>query len=643
MTRSDPTFWITKMVVSKGGQRVYDEAFHLGVNIIRGANSTGKSTIADLIFYGMGGDVTTWKDEAGSCDSVYVETIMNGTPITLRRDITQQGQQPMWVFIGDFETASRSATAGWQRYPYRRFSDRESFTQRLFRILDLPEVPGDAGANITMHQLLRLMYVDQMTPVDRIFRLEQPDSLLRRQAVGDLLCGVLDTRIYPAQLELREREREYENADRQLSALYRVLDQVENAPTVEMTDAAVSNLSRERDQLLAQIEELKSRRFESAAVNAEGTRIVNELKTGLDKVNRDIAEQQLEISQLELAIEDGSTLIREIERSLEQLKEGQATSEILGPLSFSFCPSCYSQLSGAGSAGVCPLCKTTIDPGADRVRYLRIRNELEIQLKESRTLLHDRTARLGKAQSMLAGLRRVRERLSTEYLSLVRHHVSDADIQIDRLTARLGYVDRELIELDRQRRLAEKLQALSEEKARLNAEIASLREKIATWTGAKERRQEAAYRLIQERTAHILSLDLQSEAEFTKDSEVYFNFAEDRISVAGKIGYSASSLTVIRNAFHLALLWASTVDREFKYPRFLLIDNIEDKGMTPERSRNLQKQIVYISEEIPTEHQIIFTTSMVDPELDKSDLVVGDHYTFENKSLKMPAARTRLI
>ena len=62
---------------------------------------------------------------------------------------------------------------------------------------------------------------------------------------------------------------------------------------------------------------------------------------------------------------------------------------------------------------------------------------------------------------MLTGLRRVRERLSTEYLSLVRHHVSDADVQIDRLTARLGYTERELVELDRQRRLAEQLQALS--------------------------------------------------------------------------------------------------------------------------------------------------------------------------------------
>ena len=76
---------------------------------------------------------------------------------------------------------------------------------------------------------------------------------------------------------------------------------------------------------------------------------------------------------------------------------------------------------------------------------------------------------------------------------------------------------------------------------------------------------------------------------------------------------------------------------------FLLIDNIEDKGTTAERSRNFQRRIVSISDDIPIEHQIIFTTSMVDPELDKSDLTVGDHYTFENKSLKIPAARLCLV
>jgi hypothetical protein len=116
---------------------------------------------------------------------------------------------------------------------------------------------------------------------------------------------------------------------------------------------------------------------------------------------------------------------------------------------------------------------------------------------------------------------------------------------------------------------------------------------------------------------------------------VYFDFSEDRIAVNGKTGFSASSLTVLRNAFHVALHLTSCRNRALRYPRFLLLDNIEDKGMTERRSQNFQRLIVAESAKLEVEHQIIFTTSMIDPQLDRPDLTVGDLYTFENKSLKI--------
>jgi AAA domain len=634
MTQHKPTIWVQRLVVVKNGTAVFDEAFHLGVNVIRGENSTGKSTIADLIFFALGGDLTKWKDESGACDSVYAQVSIDSLSITLRRDIENAGQQPMWIFIGDFSVASASASEGWQKYPYRRYGDKESFTQVLFRILDMPEVPGDAGANITMHQLLRLMYVDQMTPVDRIFRFEQNDSANRRQAVGDLMCGILDSRIYTAQLSLRELEKQFEVAERQLSGLYRVIDRVENSPTVGLIEASTRNLNQERVELLAKVEALKNRRFEAPTGARQGERIIAELKARLDKVNRDIATFQLDVGQTELAVEDAAMLIAEVTRNLKQIRDGQAATDILGPIAFSFCPSCYSPISDSNDEHVCSLCKSPLDPKAEKMRFVRMRNELELQMKESEKLQGERREKLTKARNMLRGLASVRDQLTSEYLSLVRNYVSDADIEIEQLSTRLGYLNRELVDLERQRRLAEQLEVLSAEKARLNAEISATRDQVKAWLAAKERRESAAYALIHRKTAEILGMDLPSEQEFTSETAVYFNFAEDRIAIAGKSGFSASSLTVIRNAFHLALLWASVLDKDFKYPRFLLMDNVEDKGMTQARSQNFQQKIVEISASLPAEHQIIFTTSMVSPDLDGSDLVVGDHYRFDHKSLR---------
>jgi len=85
-------------------------------------------------------------------------------------------------------------------------------------------------------------------------------------------------------------------------------------------------------------------------------------------------------------------------------------------------------------------------------------------------------------------------------------------------------------------------------------------------------------------------------------------------------------MVYLKNAFRLALLQASCSDESYIYPRFLLMDNIEDKGMQAERSHIFQKEIIRVSSEIEVSHQIIFTTSMIEPELDSSSYTVGNHY-----------------
>jgi len=67
----------------------------------------------------------------------------------------------------------------------------------------------------------------------------------------------------------------------------------------------------------------------------------------------------------------------------------------------------------------------------------------------------------------------------------------------------------------------------------------------------------------------------------------------------------------------------------------LLLDNVEDKGMTPQRSQNFQRLLVEISAGLRVDHQIIFTTSMVAPELENPRFTVGDLYTADHKSLRI--------
>lgn len=644
MTRLDPSLRLSRLVVLKGGQRAYDEEFHAGVNIIRGVhgegNSVGKSTIADMIFFALGGDLTQWKPEAASCDQVFAEVVLNGSVVTLRREIAEASQQPMWVYFGDFNTASGAGADGWQRYSYRRMSDRESFSQVLFRLMDMPEVPAEAESNITMHQLLRLMYVDQMTPVDRIFRAERNDSALRRQAVGDLLCGVFDARLYPAQLELRDKEKAYEAATQQYGALNRVLTAAGESFNLDFVEARRRSLEADIAAIQAEIQALKTHRFDARQLVPGQSSIVATIKGDLDRVNGDISELQVQIGQLTYNIADADTLIDEIQRTLVRLREGEVASSTLGPINFLFCPGCFSPLKDPDHEHQCKLCRSDVEPDGDRSRFARMRNELEIQFKESSQLQAKRREELAAATARAGKLTGVRDALAREYLNLTRNYLTEADAQIDQLNSRLGYSERELIELQRERQLAEQMATLSRTRAELNEDIARLKENITLWREQRDRQQGNVYRMIQERTAAILARDVHTEAEFTEESDVYFDFSEDRVTVNGKSGFSASSLTIIRNAFHLALHWVACTSPILRYPRFLLLDNIEDKGMTEQRSQNFQRLVAELSESTETAHQIIFTTSMVDPGLDESDMTVGERYSFTNKTLKI-GSKTR--
>ena len=61
--------FLNRMVIyTNNGKVAYDEIFHKGVNIIRGKNSSGKSTITHFIFYVLGGAFNDWVKEAKQCN-----------------------------------------------------------------------------------------------------------------------------------------------------------------------------------------------------------------------------------------------------------------------------------------------------------------------------------------------------------------------------------------------------------------------------------------------------------------------------------------------------------------------------------------------------------------------------------------------
>jgi hypothetical protein len=66
-----------------------------------------------------------------------------------------------------------------------------------------------------------------------------------------------------------------------------------------------------------------------------------------------------------------------------------------------------------------------------------------------------------------------------------------------------------------------------------------------------------------------------------------------------------------------------------------MIDTIEDKGMEPERSHNFQNQILRVSNETKMEHQIIYATAMIAPDLDEERFTIGKFSTRDDPTLNI--------
>lgn len=188
--------------------------------------------------------------------------------------------------------------------------------------------------------------------------------------------------------------------------------------------------------------------------------------------------------------------------------------------------------------------------------------------------------------------------------------------------------------LIQQQKAITQIDVLKKELEILSNDINNLKSSIHSKENVQKAKLQQAYFDIQSYTLQILKSDLGRQREFSNAKKVELDFPRNSFSLDGQNNFSESSNVYLKNSIRFAIFFASLKHQFFRFPRFILCDNIEDKGMQADRSKSFQREIVKLSQESNIEHQIIFTTSMVDDELNMTDLCVGDFYNEDNKTLK---------
>lgn len=637
MTLFKPNLQIDNLKIYANGANVFDEDFHPGLNILRGENSSGKSTIMDFIFFALGGDLLEhqWREAALLCDTVIAGVKLNGHDVTLRRSIEPRSSRPMQVFYGPASDAINHSADGWENYAFRRGS-ADSFSQIMFRLLGFPEVQyGDTNTKITMNQILRLLYSDQLSSVEKIFRSQPFDDAITRETVGNLLLGAFNDNYYESRLRLKAAEAEIKEVISRIALLMRTHAQDGHPLTEEWLNQEESRLRAELERLNLEISGLEESIFHAQFEDRLTLNDQEETYKRVVELQSKLGQLTERRDQLELEIADSGAFILSLDRRLEALQQSKTIVDELNALAFEFCPSCFAPVRAEHVEGGCSLCKQAADHERTKERALRLVNDYARQRQNSLDLQSARQEELLRLNREITKTRSLWDQASSSYTVSVRNPTTELRSRLRGLNRDAGYVQREIEELATRKSVISELQDAQKERNRLNSEIEELKTTIEVSERESREQISKARRKVEIECLDFLHSDLERQSTFLRADKVDFEFDSDRMSVNGESYFSASSMVYMRNSLLASFAFAAANDPSFYHPRFLLMDTVEDKGMEPDRSRNFQKILYEKCNSSKSSMQAIIATSMIADELDAPSITVGEFYTHTNRTLKM--------
>jgi hypothetical protein len=624
---NNTTLVINRVVIAQSGHIAYDEEFHTGLNVIRGENGVGKSSIIELISYGLGADIkkTSWKKETLLCSETIIELTINKLPYVFKRGIEGDSKKPpIHIFEGSY-TDSQTINQTWTKYGYRKTDSKKSFAMQIFSLLGYEQYSTDEDQSLTMHQIMRLLYVDQDTPSSKIFRLEPfvYDRESLRKAIGDFMFGLDNLEAHKTRQELIAATKTFEKLNEETLTIFKVLGRSNLKATTPSIESEIKILYESLEKINQSQSNLK--RDNVNADTEELTKRAIEINKKISLSTSGISQMEERLLSISYDISNSLEFITTIEHRESSLRNSQLTVNELGMIDFEYCPSCLTKVSRSESASSCKLCKSELDEKVINDSYIQALNELDFQKKESSKILEKYLDEKYEISVILKNEYNEINRFKNEF-NEINNFTSEFEAKLATLARDKGFIESQILALKDRLSLAAEIQILLDKKNAAATSMSTLTTALKALEFLSEKRRKSISSKVSQQVTSILSKDLGYEEAFSSPDKFEYDFSTDSMLLDDVANFSASSNTLLKNTFHFSVLLAAINDDKFRIPCFMMFDNIEDNGMTEERSHNFQKILFNLCKEVTSDYQLIMTTSMVDPLLNDSKIGVGPFY-----------------
>ncbi|WP_068300887.1 hypothetical protein [Kordiimonas lacus] len=621
--------------------KVFDEQFHDGLNIIRSkGNSSGKTTVVDFIYFALGGEHTNWKSIALECSRVILEIQANGTPLTLRRTVSTEDQLPIDIYYGPYEEAIKHAN-GWTSHAYSRQQRALSFSEVLFKALGIPEAPSSLNTKMTMYQLLRLLYSDQFADSLHIYRSDDWSSKDTQQAIGELLCGVGDFELFAKKTELKEVQAKVGDLKSSYRSLSKLLASFSDNAKIDI-EAVISTVRQKLRSSESELDEAQS--SYDLAHDQEVRKDKSRLQSALITHQKRLVKAEEDLKILSYENEERSRFIVHLEGLLEDFDDANEVFDALGHIRYTHCPSCFKDLPPQ-QPEACSVCGAPLEAGDQNPLALAARLDLEMQIRESQKMEEKAKSDIAKAKEKLRKEQKECKKVERDLAKFRNSLTSPQATFVASKAKEVGALEAHLDELENIKLQFGELATIENDLEEAERRFRKLTRDVENIEVSLTKRRSKIYTDISANTIDIIGKDLKDHNDFEGLRSFSFSFRDDSFYLNNmeKVTNSASSMAIAKVSFLLAIFKASLEDNEMYFPRFMILDNIEDKGVREVRSQNFQNIVAEISENSDVDHQIIITTATISPELDNPKYTVGELYSTENRSIKLEGLTVQTV
>lgn len=594
-----------------------------GVTVIVGGIGGGKTSLLNLIKYGLGGTAPLTKEITDAASSVTLDIVAGEQRLQLTRGF---GQNTVLVDEGNEYQ---------RRHALKRPSKDPLLSDRLLLALGIPVVrvrqarKGKKSTKLTsisFQDVLAYCYLDQ-EQVDRSTVFDRDPFLdVKRASTFELLHRIIDAGV--ADLEVQRMLLQEDRATRTTR-----VDAVEAFVRDKGLPADSTEISARLEQIVSEEASL-SEEFDVARGEAERAIVVaSEQQEAAGRVEQQLGFARAELDQIAAEFGGVHRAANQLERDLVAMREGEAARSTLEPLPYVVCPRCEQPLGNREHASVqCVVCLQPDPPARDSeeavlqqvVSQLDETRVLEAQLSAARDAAISDVARLGDA------LRRLREEIRRLAATAAAPHLARAT----RLQERLGALRGEHTALADARPVTLAVDAERDELLAIAPTLVELEnlelQRRETLAQSRERVEE----LSQEFDVILRRFTLPWLQTAEVDRETYL----PRVNSRSLRELSSGGMKATTNvAYYLAILVIAQRDRDVLTPSFLMLDSIrKDYGAgakdlaRAERIytylRGLQDarnqpgalaadfQLIVVDNDLPSEFARAFNTIPIDPD-----------------------------